>query len=375
MADLANKLKAAAKDGVQKSAPVTTFVGMNSVQIGSFLQENYALQIAQLLPVTNKLSAERIIAQATMVIAQNEGLKNCTPQSVIGGIMTAAMFGLNPLPALNQCFFIPYQENKQDSQGNWHKISVCQFQMGYAGVLKMLYNTGLVEYIVAEAVHIEDKFENIRGTDAKIVHVPCNKMVTQDTILGAYCVIKLKGFGHFEMYLPKERIEHLRKKGSRGKNELSGAWKTDYGAMSVVKAIKAACKKLPFSDEMLNKSFESDDEVFDITAANMATKELIPVSTEDTENVEAVEVVEVQEVLQINPQNIGNDTEFYKWFEWAKQNPLIEFNHDTTQEIVRRILIGEIDIKEVPNEWLSSKAIENAVLTAEQKDKYIGKDK
>jgi len=365
--DLGSKIQQSVKQGVDKVKPVTTFVGMNSVQIGSFLQEKYALQIAQLLPVTNKLKAERVIAQATMVIAQNEGLKNCTPQSVIGGIMTAAMFGLNPLPALNQCFFIPYQENKQDSQGQWHKISVCQFQMGYAGALKMLYNTGLVESIVAEAVHIDDKFENIRGTDAKIVHVPCNKMVMPETILGAYCVIKLKGFGCFEMYLPKERIEHLRKKGSRGKNELSGAWKTDYAAMAVVKVIKALCKKLPFSDEMLNKSFESDEEVFDISDANMATGELKPISTEEPENSEAetVEVMEVHEVMETTDKNhwVSKTLEFVKT---VVVNGADKIQPLMIQNICDLIENGTIPIADVPNELLSIKEIENAVLIIEQ---------
>jgi len=365
--DLGSKIQQSVKQGVDKVKPVTTFVGMNSVQIGSFLQEKYALQIAQLLPVTNKLKAERVIAQATMVIAQNEGLKNCTPQSVIGGIMTAAMFGLNPFPALNQCFFIPYQENKQDSQGQWHKISVCQFQMGYAGALKMLYNTGLVESIVAEAVHIDDKFENIRGTDAKIVHIPCNKMVMPETILGAYCVIKLKGFGCFEMYLPKERIEHLRKKGSRGKNELSGAWKTDYAAMAVVKVIKALCKKLPFSDEMLNKSFESDEEVFDISDANMATGELKPISTEEPENSEAetVEVMEVHEVMETTDKNhwVSKTLEFVKT---VVVNGADKIQPLMIQNICDLIENGTIPIADVPNELLSIKEIENAVLIIEQ---------
>jgi len=365
--DLGSKIQQSVKQGVDKVKPVTTFVGMNSVQIGSFLQEKYALQIAQLLPVTNKLKAERVIAQATMVIAQNEGLKNCTPQSVIGGIMTAAMFGLNPLPALNQCFFIPYQENKQDSQGQWHKISVCQFQMGYAGALKMLYNTGLVESIVAEAVHIDDKFENIRGTDAKIVHIPCNKMVMPETILGAYCVIKLKGFGCFEMYLPKERIEHLRKKGSRGKNELSGAWKTDYAAMAIVKVIKALCKKLPFSDEMLNKSFESDEEVFDISDANMATGELKPISTEEPENSEAetVEVMEVHEVMETTDKNhwVSKTLEFVKT---VVVNGADKIQPLMIQNICDLIENGTIPIADVPNELLSIKEIENAVLIIEQ---------
>jgi len=367
MADLANKLKAAAKDGVQKSAPVTTFVGMNSVQIGSFLQEKYALQIAQLLPVTNKLSAERIISMAVMVISQNESVKACTPASIIGAVMTCAMLGFNPLPAMNQAFFIPY-------------AGKCEFQIGYKGWLQLLFNTGQVQSIITDAVHVDDKFQNIRGTDAKIIHEPCEKLITFETFRGAYAIVNLKSGGSFPLYFPKEKIEHLRKKGVKGKTAdksfLQNAWGTDYAAMGVVKVLKALIhNNLPLSDE-LQTAVKNDSSIIDITAANMATKELIPVSTEDVEAVEVVEVKEIvtQESFAINPESF-DDTTFYFWFEWAKQNPLIEFNHDTTQEIVRRILIGEIDIKEVPNEWLSSKAIENAVLTAEQKDKYIGKDK
>ena len=111
--DLGSKIQQSAKQGVEKAKPVTTFVGMNSIQIADFLKEKYALQIAQLLPVTNKLKAERVISMAVLVISHNESLKECTPSSVIGSIMKAAMFGFNPLPNLGQCWFIYFVSNNK----------------------------------------------------------------------------------------------------------------------------------------------------------------------------------------------------------------------------------------------------------------------
>ena len=273
------------------------FVGMNSVQIGLFLSNEYDLQIAQLLPVTNKLSAERIISMAVMVISGNENVKACTPASIIGAVMTCAMLGFNPLPAMNQAFFIPY-------------AGKCEFQIGYKGWLQLLFNTGQVQSIITDAVHIEDKFQNIRGTDAKIIHEPCEKLITFETFRGAYAIVNLKNGGSFPLYFPKEKIEHLRKKGVKGKNAdknfLQNAWGTDYAAMGVVKVLKALIhNNLPLSDELQN-AIKNDEAIIDITDANMATKELKPVSVEsenEPENVEVLEVQEVAEVLEINDNN------------------------------------------------------------------------
>lgn len=349
--NLVSQIKEAAKEGVQRAKPVTTFVGMASTAVQSFIENNYALQIAQLLPKENKEEVSRIISQATLVICANAQIKACTPQTIIGSMMSAAMLGLNPFPSLNEVFFIPYGNS-------------CTLQIGYKGWYKLLSNTGLLEYMIAEPVHKNELFKCIRGSKAEIIHEQGFEMVTEENIVGAYAIIKLKGMGEFSKFLCKEEIEHLRKKGQSGKS-----WKTDYAPMAVVKAIKKLIHTyLPTSDSLksLQKAAEYDSAIIDIANANMANKELIPVPTEEAENVEVENVVEVQEVVQINPQNIGSDTVFYKWFEWAKQNPLITFDEETEKEIARRILIGEVSVSDVPNQWLEKKEIENAVLTVEQ---------
>lgn len=346
--ELGSKIQQSAKQGVQKSQPFTSFVGMKSGQILDFLSSNYSLQIAQLLPDGNESEVKRIMAQASLVISQSEIIKACSPPTVVGCILSAVSFGLNPLPALNEVFFIPYGGK-------------CTLQIGYKGWYKLLVNTGLLEYFIAEPVGKDEVFKCIRGSKAEIVHEQGFKMVTESTLIGAYAIAKLKGMGEFSKFLCKEEIEHLRKKGSG-----SGAWKTDYGAMAVVKAIKKLIHTyLPISDQIKNlqKASSFDNSVIDITQANMATKELIPVSTEEPENVEA-ETVEVVEVVESSDLWVSKTLEFLA--EIHKNGIPKDIQPLMIHNICSLIENGTTPIEYIPNELLSIKEIENAVLTVEQ---------
>jgi len=385
-AELGEDVKANAK----KSAPVTTFVGMNSLQIGNFLQEKYALQIAQLLPVTNKLGAERAISQAVLVISQNEALKECTPQSVIGSIMKAAMYGFNPNTEMGQCWFIPYNNNKQIN-GQWVTKKECQFQIGVRGWVKMLQNTGLVKRIINKAVHIEDEFSEVCGSKSEIIHKPCGKQVTWETLHCAYAIIEIilkdsKGktlldatgqviTGVYDLVMYKEEIDRLRKKGVKtaDKSKLQGGWVDDAGEMGKAKVLKKLIKdELSHSDELMGV-VDIDEKVFDITEANMATRELKPVSVESESEPENVEVLEVQEVVEAQKEKpFGEKIDIVSdIFADVRSGKLpitaLTPSKEQVALICELISDGVIDISVIPDELLKINKLKNAVFEIEKK--------
>lgn len=387
MSDLVNRVKASAKEGVEKAKPVTTFVGMNSVQIGNFLQEKYALQIAQLLPVTNKLSAERIIAQAVLVIGQNDSLKECTPQSIIGAIMKAAMYGFNPNPEMGQCWFIPYNNNNKQVNGQWLTKKECQFQIGVRGWVKLLQNTGLVKRIINKAVHIEENFKEVGGSKSEIIHDISGRQVTWETLHCAYAIIHIilkdnKGkilldnlgqpiVGVYDLVMYKDEIDRLRKKGVKAadKSKLQGGWVEDAGEMAKAKVLKKLIKdELSYSDELMG-IVNADEQIFDISDANMATKELIPTPVEETaaesENVDFVDVQET--VAETNDKNhwVGKTLDFLA--EIHKNGVPKDIQPLMIHNICSLIENGTTPIEYIPNELLSIKEIENAIFEREKK--------
>lgn len=385
-AELAQDVKA---NALKNTVKQTGFVGLTSVQLNRFLEREYGLQIQQLLPDCNKAKVQKVIAQAVLVISQNEALKECTPQSVIAAICKAAMYGFNPNQEMGQCWFIPYNNSYQDEQGQWQSKKECQFQMGARGWVQRVQNTGLVKRIINKAVHINDEFSEICGSKSEIIHKPCGEQVTWDTLFASYAIIEIilkdsKGrvlldasgqpiVGIFDLVMYKPEIDRLRKMGvpkwERNKDKLLNAWVNNSGEMAKAKVLKKLIKdELPHSDEM-EDMIESDEKVFDITQANMAKKGLIPVPVEENEpeNVEVLEVMETQKIVE-NAWD-GNNVVFDNiWTAIVKgEIKPEEIEYSAIDVICEKIKSGVIPYTDVPNELLSIKDIENAVFSMEQK--------
>ena len=81
------------------------FKGMKSDAIQR-LFENYKPLIAQVLP--QHLKVERVIGIMVSTLSKNPKLAECTLPSVIGGVITSSILGLELNTPLQQCFLIPY---------------------------------------------------------------------------------------------------------------------------------------------------------------------------------------------------------------------------------------------------------------------------
>jgi recombination protein RecT len=119
-------------------------------------------------------AADRLARIATTAARQNPRLTECTPLSLAGALLTAAVLDLEPNTPEQLCYLVPYRDRKT---GN----TEAQLQVGYQGYCKLFYQHPLAELIYAEAVYPEDDFAWQRGTSPRIDHDPHPERRAEDS--------------------------------------------------------------------------------------------------------------------------------------------------------------------------------------------------
>lgn len=201
--------------------------------------------LAQALP--KHLTADRIIQMATNYVRLNPAIGKCTEQSLLGAIMQASLLGLEPVPSLGHCYFVPRKANKGTKESPmW--VDEVSFEIGYKGYIKLAHNTKEVKMIYAEAVYENDQFEYEEGVFKKLKHIPVSG--NRGAFRGAYAVIHYLNGGYNFKWLDKPTIENRRLRSPNQKNGLKGPWATDYETMAKGKAIKVLLTTEPLSAEV-----------------------------------------------------------------------------------------------------------------------------
>jgi recombination protein RecT len=111
------------------------------------------------------VTPERILRIAMTAIQVSKSLAACDSRSFMGSLLTAAQLGLEPNTPLGHCYLIPYWDKKKDCY-------VCNFQMGYQGMLELAYRSRLYKRISARVVYEGDTFSFSYGKDHHLNHIP-----------------------------------------------------------------------------------------------------------------------------------------------------------------------------------------------------------
>ena len=98
-------------------------------------------EIKKALP--SVLTPERFTRIVLSALSTNPKLGECTPQSFLGAMMTAAQLGVEPNTPLGQAYLLPYW----NSRNNCYE---CQFQLGYKGLLDLAYRSGALWVIMSD---------------------------------------------------------------------------------------------------------------------------------------------------------------------------------------------------------------------------------
>lgn len=207
-------------------------------------------EIRKALP--SMITPERFTRMVFTALSSTPKLQQCTPQSFLGAMMQAAQLGLEPNTPVGQAYLIPY--------GN-----VCQFQLGYKGLLDLAYRSGEIKDIQAHEVHENDEFEYELGLDPKLKHIPAMSNRGPVTMYYAVWHTKTGGYG-FEVMSKDDVLEFAQKKSKSFRN---GPWQTDFDEMAKKTVLKKALKYAPIATEFV-KSIATDETVKSSILPDMA---------------------------------------------------------------------------------------------------------
>ena len=122
-------------------------------------------------------------------------------------------------------------------------------QIGYKGLIDMVYRNDNIQTVQAQCVYENDEFEYELGLEPKLVHKPALK--NRGNLLLVYALWKAKngGFG-FEV-MSKEDIDIHARKYSQSFSSSYSPWKTNYEEMAKKTVIKKCLKYAPVKSDFV----------------------------------------------------------------------------------------------------------------------------
>ena len=195
-----------------------------------------AKPIEQALPTV--ITPERFTRMVFTALSTNPQLNECTPDSFVGAMMTAAQLGVEPNTALGQAYIIPYRN---------HGTLEAQFQLGYKGLIDLAYRSGEVSVIQAHEVCENDTFEYELGMDPKLKHIPATK--NRGKVIAYYAMFKTKDGGYGFEVMSREDVEAHAQKYSKSYGSYSSPWKSNFDEMAKKTVLKKVLKYAPLKSD------------------------------------------------------------------------------------------------------------------------------
>lgn len=205
------------------------------------------------------ITPERILRIAMTAIQVSKSLAACEPRSFMGSLLTAAQLGLEPNTPLGHCYLIPRWDKKKNSY-------VCNFQMGYQGMLELSYRSRLYKRISARVVYEGDYFSFSYGKNHHLDHVP--KWKSQEPVF-VYADYELDNGGYeFSVWSWAAIMQHAKDFSDSYNSEKAAdysPWRTNAEEMAKKTVLKSLLKYGPRSIEIteISKAINYDERVLD----------------------------------------------------------------------------------------------------------------
>lgn len=197
----------------------------------------FALAIGGSTPAQRQERAERFTRICLTAMRQTPKLAQCEPASILGAMMTCAQLNLEPNTPQGLAYLIPYNRE-------------CQFQVGYKGLMQLMYRSGAIASFNADVVYRQEVeqglFEYESGISPRISHKidllnPEARTGRPEDVIAAYAAVVLKTGEPIVRLVTKMEIDQARAL-NRGN---SPAWRDHYAAMAIKTAIKRLSAWLP----------------------------------------------------------------------------------------------------------------------------------
>ncbi len=221
------------------------------------LIQDAAKELALALP--EHMRAERLVRIALTCIRQTPKLANCTPESFLGALFTAAQLGIEPIAG--RAYILPFSNSKKNAAGGWDKVLEAQLVVGYKGLAELFYRHEKAVMLNWGVVKSADEFDYELGTNAYLKHKPFNG--DRGNTVGFYVMADLGKAKPFHYMSLDECLDHGRKHSKtfdKKTNEFykDSPWMTNRDSMCLKTVLIQLCKVLPLSFE-LQRAIEQDE--------------------------------------------------------------------------------------------------------------------
>lgn len=171
--------------------------------------------------------AAQLVRDALTCIQQTPKLADCSPQTVLGALMTCAQLGLRPgVSGLGHAWVLPYWDAKS-------RTNVAQLIIGYKGYVDLAYRSGQIATVIARTVYDGDTFDVEYGIDEKLIHKPA-MAGDRSKPIAHYAIVKLANGGRSFWVMTEDEMQAWKRKYAP-KNKagnIVGPWVSDYEAMA-----------------------------------------------------------------------------------------------------------------------------------------------
>jgi recombination protein RecT len=221
--------------------------------------ESSLQRIAMVSP--KHVNPQMVLKQVGLAIQKTPNLEKVDPLTLLGGIMTATSLGLLPCTPLGEAHLIPFKNNKKTNDAG-RDVYDLTFIIGYQGMLRLMYNSGLVKSIQAHVVSKQDvesgNFKYSYGTETKLFHQPTYIPTELEEIAFAYVHVDMGDGGQAFEVLPAEYLlkkyrneSQAYKTAIKYKNH-NTPWITHPEEMMKKTLIRRIFKRLPVAIENIN---------------------------------------------------------------------------------------------------------------------------
>ncbi len=198
--------------------------------------------------------SNQFLTSVMTAVQQNANLSKADPTSIMFAAATAASLDLLVTPSLGFAYLVPYNIKQED--GSFKQM--CQFQIGYKGLIQLCQRTGLfskingVEVYEGQLISENPLHGNTYDWSAKV----------SDKVIGYVAFFQLtNGYSH-ELYMTKEQVNAHAGRYSKTYKNKYGVWQTNETEMSIKTVLKLLLGRYaPMSIDYLQKAVITDQAI------------------------------------------------------------------------------------------------------------------
>lgn len=158
----------------------------------------------------NREEAMAFLTSSVEYIRKVPKLLECNRTSLLSSLMIAAQLRLMPSGVMGEAYIIPYKTE-------------AKFQLGYQGIVTLIWRTGQIKSIKAIVVYANEHFRYEEGLETVLEHKPTPFGEKRGEPVGVYAVAQTTNGGTLFQVMSKEQVMAI-KDMSKAKDKPDSPW-------------------------------------------------------------------------------------------------------------------------------------------------------